>query len=308
MILALLLSLTVPGSARAVQIDVAGRDSDGVGLLVMAHGGDEDWNDAVLETTAPVAKALPTVVAFGMADPVTLKTALDSLQGLGVDRVAVVRMFLSGASFLDQTEYLLGISREPPAVFGPSHAGQPAAHAASPGAIPAPLDHHLELATHPDGMVDAGEVADIVVQRALEASDDPSRESVLLLAHGMGDEPLNDELLAAMAEIEQDVAAQSFAAVHSATLREDWADARAAAEQEIRALVRGEGEQGRRVIVVPVRLSGFGPYADVLEGLDYVAGEGLLPNTGATEWIERMACAILCAEGWDSPLMAMMVQ
>ena len=45
----------------------------------------------------------------------------------------------------------------------------------------------------------------------------------------------------------------------------------------------------RRVFkVVPFRVSGFGPYARVLEGLDYEAsGQGLLPHANVSKWIEN---------------------
>jgi hypothetical protein len=303
--LAILFAL--PASLPALQLDDTVEPAR-VGVLVMAHGGDETWNEAVRRAVAPVAEVMPTAVAFGMADPATLGAALDSLESVGVTRVAVVRMFLSGASFLDQTEYLLGLSQARPDVFIPSHAAHGAGDGDPSGAAPSPLDTDVRVATHQRGMADAQEVREIAVQRALAVSDDPERESVLLLAHGMGDEALNDALLDRMGEIREAIAERSFAAVRAATLREDWDDARAVAEEEIRSFVRSENDAGRRVLVVPLRLSGFGPYAEVLDGLDYVAGEGILPHEEATEWVMRVACAILCAEGWESPLMALLVE
>ena len=56
------------------------------------------------------------------------------------------------------------------------------------------------------------------------------------------------------------------------------------------------------MIVVPARLSGFGPYAEVLEGLDYVGTSGLLPHPLITEWIRARALGIACIEEWESPL------
>lgn len=293
----LLAILLAAPTAALAQTDGATSGSGTLGVLVMAHGGGEGWNDAVLEAVAPVSRVVPTAVAFGMADPATLGAALDSLEGLGVERVAVVRMFLSGASFLDQTEYLLGLSDTPPAFFVSGHGD---------GHEPPPLDHDLTIETHRDGMVDAVEARDIVAERVLSLSVAPARESVLLIAHGMGEEELNDQLLEAMANLEAAIAERPFGEVRSATLREDWAEARAAAEREIQDFVRSENERGRSVIVVPVRLSGFGPYGEVLEGLDYVAGEGLLPHERVTDWIMFTACEILCAHGWGSPFMAVL--
>ena len=54
----------------------------------------------------------------------------------------------------------------------------------------------------------------------------------------------------------------------------------------IRRFVSSESEEGRTVIVIPFRLSGFGPYAQVLEGLPYRAdGRGLIPHPAITDWI-----------------------
>ena len=56
------------------------------------------------------------------------------------------------------------------------------------------------------------------------------------------------------------------------------------------------------VVVLPYRVFGFGPYADVLEGLDYAATDGLLPHPLITDWIARRTTAGLCAAGLASPL------
>lgn len=50
---------------------------------------------------------------------------------------------------------------------------------------------------------------------------------------------------------------------------------------------------GGSAIVIPFRPQGFGPYADVLEGLDYVSdGDGLLPRENITHWIREQIEAL----------------
>jgi hypothetical protein len=81
-----------------------------------------------------------------------------------------------------------------------------------------------------------------------------------------------------------------FHRVEVKTLREDWPEKRAAAEKDIRAFVNQATDNGMRVIVIPFRVHGFGPYAPVLDGLDYAAdGRGLLPDARVTAWIAREA-------------------
>jgi hypothetical protein len=288
-------ALIAPARAHAQTFEPS---ESSFGVLVMAHGGTPEWDAAIAEAAVPLAHELPTAVAYGMADPHTLTAALDSLREKGVERVAVVRMFVSGASFIDQTEYLLGLSADPPAFFMPSHGARGGGHAAGPHGPPPQISHGLTVATHLDGMVDAEETHRIFAERAVALSSDPASESVLLIAHGMGDQRENDELLRAMQGIERLVAQTPFHAVRSATLREDWPPAREIAEREIRAFVESENQAGRRVLVLPVRLSGFGPYADVLEGLEYTGGGALLPHGDVSAWLRRTAVSIAREQGW----------
>jgi sirohydrochlorin ferrochelatase len=260
----------------------------------MAHGGDESWNATVDAAVSALPDAVPVELAYGMANPFTLSAALDRLSERGVKRVALVRAFLSGQSFLDQTRWYLGLADEPPEQFvlmGPA-AGDPAARAA--------LDHGLVVRTHEAGVLDSPLAGEIMAERALEISADARRESVLLLAHGMGDEDENDRVLAAMERIAGVVARAGFADVHSATLREDWEEKRVVSEEEIRAYVGTRIGVGDRVLVLPVRLTGFGPYAGVLDGLEYAEGRGLMPHALMGDWILRTADSVACEAGWGA--------
>jgi hypothetical protein len=273
----------------------AGDDSR-VGLLVMAHGGSVDWNETVADVVAPLRDDLPTAVAFGMADPKTLEVGLDSLRSAGVTHVAVVRMFISGQSFLAQTEYLLGLSGEKPRSFadGETDAGSPP----EAGAI----SRGLIVATHEAGLMESREAREIMVERARSRSQRPEDDSVLLLAHGMGDDDQNESVVEAMEAVSIGIEKAGFESVLALTLREDWPEKRAIAERRIREYVRSESEAGRKVIVVPLRLSGFGPYSEVLSGLEYMPTEGLLPHAAVSDWIRDTAARVICDSGWQSPL------
>jgi hypothetical protein len=249
---------------------------------------------AVQEAVAPLGTGIPTAVAYGMANPYTLKEALGSLDAQGVRRVAVVRMFLSGESFLDQTRYFLGMSETAPEQFvlmGP---------AAADPEVRIPIAHDLAVQTHDDGILGSVEAGDVMVDRAQALSVNATAESVLLLAHGMGDDDENRRVLDAMDAIAARIGEHGFAAVHSATLREDWEEKRVRSEAEIRAWVEEQNAAGRRVLVVPMRLSGFGPYAEVLAGLPYIAGEGLLPHDAIGQWVRRTANRVSCSAGWGA--------
>lgn len=262
------------------------------GLLLMAHGGSPEWNAHVRRAIEPLQQEMPVAVAFGMANPMTLAAAVDSLEALGVDEILVVRLFLSGDSFLEETGYILGLHDRRPK--GGMHAEH--MHAL---ALDAPVRVSRE------GLLDASEVGGIVRERALALSRNPAAESVLLIAHGAASDEENDAWLRRMdAHADSIREAAPFAAVRAETLREDWDEPRAIAEVRIRSFVEAEAAAGRDVIVVPFRLAGFGPYAEVLDGLPYTSdGRGLLPDVRITDWIRRQVLELAGAEtGLTNPV------
>ncbi len=140
--------------------------------------------------------------------------------------------------------------------------------------------------------VTAQPLPELLDARAL--SQDPARESVLILGHGPEDDAENERWLAridARAAAVRD--ALPFRRVQVETLREDWPEKRADAEARIRAFVAEAGRDGGRAIVIPYRVAGFGPYASVLKDLTYVSdGKGLIPSVGVEQWVRRQVEAL----------------
>ncbi len=275
-----------PGTAPSAQ---------DLGVLVMAHGGGEEWNHNVSASVAGLRERMPLAVAFGMADPHTLQAALEDLEAQGASIIAVVRLFLSGASFLHQTEFLFGLRPDPPAraMMG---------HRMVAGSDLPPLDTDARILLDLAGMAGSEQVNRIVVARADAVSPDPARTGVLLIAHGMGAEEENQRVLDAMEASAHRLRSIGFGEVRIATLREDWAEARARAEQEIRATASRMSEEWDRVVVIPYRVFGFGPYAEVLDGLDYVRTDGLLPDRRVGDWVAARTLAVFREAGLAPPL------
>lgn len=289
---ALALTLLPAGGPAIAQPE----DDDRYGVLVMAHGGTDEWNASVRAATAPLAERLPLEIAFGMADAVSLQAAIERLESRGVERIGVVRLFISGDSWLERTEQILGLV---------------------PGAPPRPADtgdrehaghgrHSMEFwratsravfALTTQGLNEAPEVDEILVARARALSEAPEREDVLLLAHGVGSDEENERWRALIEARARRMADEiPFRRVMIDTLAEDWEEPRLEAEARARAFVEGARDGGGTAIVIPFRLSGFGPYARVLEGLDYVAdGAGLLPHPAVARWVERQAVELRTA-------------
>ena len=263
------------------------------GILVMAHGGDSAWNRDVEATVAPLREKYTVEIAYGMARTSTLREAVERLESQGVERIAVVRMFISGESFLATTEYILGLRPALKGAMG-NHTG-PDEHAAPTGSMhmemPEPIDARASFLLSTSGVGESPLVDRILADRVAALSTDPARESVLIIAHGPGDDTENEAWLRHMdARAKTIEALGPFRSVHVETLREDWPHRRAEAEQRITRHVEQATRDGVRMIVVPFRVAGFGPYREVLDGLDYVAdGKGFCPHPLMTEWIEQTA-------------------
>ena len=313
-VLNLLLCAVSFGSDRSVK-------SQAVGVLVMAHGGDPAWNRAVSEAVKPARQFCPVEIAFGMAQRRSLELAVKRLERKSVKRIAVVRIFVSPESFLHQTQYLLGLRPDPPPFF--LHHDPQAGHSAStssnhhahagserrapvragrPSAAPPPVQVKAEMILNRDGLYDSPLIGEILKERIHDLSRRPEKESILVLAHGEGDDGRNQRWISKLEALVGGVAGlERYRAVKVETLREDWEDKRVPAEARIRSFVEAQGRHGR-VLVIPFRVFGFGPYGDVLEGLDHVATrQGLLPHPNVTEWIKQQASDCFSRAGWCNP-------
>ncbi|MBA5868174.1 MAG: hypothetical protein GDA67_15885 [Nitrospira sp. CR1.3] len=301
---------------------VAGCAQPKTGLLIMAHGGDPEWNQDVQTAVAPLKAEYPTEVAFGMATPSTLEAAVQKLEACGVEKIAVVRMFVSGDSFLAPTEYIVGLRKELPS--NPAHADAPHDHEVAEHEQSSHHDHTPALATSThlvnsessagsadhghhhmesprriranaqfvlsrQGVAESPLIDQILVDRVRSLSRDSATESILILGHGPADDAENERWLAAMQQRAARISELGhFRSVKCETLREDWPEKRVAAEKRIRRFVEEGNRDGGRVIVVPFRVAGFGPYKEVLEGLNYVAdGRGFCPHPNMTRWLQE---------------------
>lgn len=295
------------------------------GVLIMAHGGDPKWNTDVEAVVEPLRCKYPTEIAFGMAQSSSIREAVSKLEEKGVREIAVVRMFVSGDSFVPATEYIFGLRDTPPS---DPLASRGAESVSSAGAPPVAMSYHGSTGTNhsvdhaaPDeqgdtdqhaghhmeapepirsnsrfilsyeGIGDSPLVDEILYDRVKSLSSDPARESVLILAHGPGDDAENERWLANMnRRLQQLGEIGPFREIRCETLREDWPKKRQDAERRIREFVEKADQDGGRCLVVPFRVSGFGPYRDVLAGLDYIADErGFCPHPNMTKWIEQAA-------------------
>jgi sirohydrochlorin ferrochelatase len=277
------------------------------GILLLAHGGSEEWNARVTELAAKVGATRPTEIAFGMATRASIQGAVDRLVARDVSEIVAVPLFVSSwSTVITSTEYLLGLRAEAPAalaVFAKmNHAPAPAspsdaahvhdAHTpvdgTTPVASPVPVRMTAALNDHPIA-------AEILATRARAISMDPAREAVIVVAHGPDEDEDNRRWLADMAALARRITeTEKFTAVEYLTLRDDAPQpVRDSATAQLRATVRRQLAAGRRALVVPLLISFGGIERGVrerLEGLDYtMAASALMPDDRLVSWVLAMA-------------------
>lgn len=247
MITAFVSACATPETAPTINPEY-GSTTPARGLVVMAHGGDPEWNRSVEDAVAPIREVMPVRIAYGMADTATIREAVRGLEKEGVARIAVVRLFISGESFKAETQYILNLRPDLPnpvreenlrlvaahARDGPHDAH--AAHGTHAAMEPAtPIVPTARVAMSEEGLMDSDALGPVLADRVMTLSKEPSKESVLILGHGPADDTENSQWLAAM---ERHAAAvrsiAPFRAVRVETLREDWPEKRALAEERIR--------------------------------------------------------------------------
>lgn len=296
--------LTLNLCAGSVCAQAAAESTAPVGILVMAHGGQPDWEAGLLDALKDLRRRATLEVAFGMASAPTLQEAATRLAERGARRIVVVRLFVSGDSFLNETRQILGLAPgAPPRPKQLAGAHDHSHHHDHRSGSLWRVESSAEFALSGSGLMDSPQMGKVLAKRAAALSKDPKRESVLILAHGPEDDEENrrwiDRISGLAAQIGRTL---PFREVRVETLREDWPEKRKEAERRINGFV-ARGSKDGKVLVIPFRVHGFGPYARVLKGFEYVSdGQGLLPDEAVAEWITEQARESAKGRGWADPL------
>ena len=284
-LLALVAALLAPGIAEAQ------------GILLLAHGGRDDWNREVLELASQVDPTLPIEVAFGMANKRTIRDAVNRLTEREVTEIVAVPLFISShSSVMRATEYLLGSRDDAPpqleafARMGARRgaAGGTGEDADFDGTTPLETTVPISVTTALDSHA---LVADILLSRAEDVSRMQEEEVAVVVAHGPSSEEDNALWLENMdILIERMRPRTRFSRIEYLTVRDDASDpVRDQATAELRAVVENAADEGRSVLIVPLLLSYGGIETGIrrrLEGLPYrMADQALLPDERLSEWV-----------------------
>lgn len=263
------------------------------GVLLLAHGGNEDWNKTVMDLRRSLP-GRPVEVAFGMADPKTIQEAVDALERQKAAKIVAIPLFINSSSeVMDQTRYVLGIEAKPSEVMRQAAARMPHGHHGHHMFSMERVKSALPLSLTP-ALDDHPAVARVLLERAKALSRDPQRESVVLVGHGPVDEKALRAWERALRSLAESVRAQGgFRSVKFGTLRDDSPPAvKAKAEKELRTLVE-EGRRSGEVIVIPYLIARGGieqKVAKALKGLRYKwDARTLLPHESIAHWLAETA-------------------
>lgn len=271
------------------------------GVVIMPHGATQPYNDSVEAAIAPLRSRYRIEMAYGMADSETIQQAVSRLEADGIDRIIFVRMYSLSDQFKETTDYILGLSKE-------LHA-----HGDHEGPPPVQIRSAALFSTFGGYEEDPG-IAEILHERIVEISRDPSHETVILVAHGSEDDQANSRWLASMNRqietLRKDPHCSKLKAIYPVTIREDWPEKRKEEVAKLKEMIK-EGKKSGRVLLISNRLRGAGPYKSLLEGVDIkqeedyeINGKGFSPHPALTRWLQKGIEEAIAAMNSDRPAIA----
>ncbi len=252
-----------------------------VGIVFMNHGSYYEYNEKMRRTVRPLAEAYKLEFAMSMADPLLIQQAVDRLEARGARHIILLRVVSMKRSFRDKSRYILGLD-----------------------------DTYLHQTTRPPDRVrsaavfhTAGGVEDdslfaaVLLERALSISREPSKEVVILVAHGLGDDEGDAywrTVLQSLARQMQAMAEEKFSDIWVATWREDWPEKRKQAVKEVRAMIHEIRSSGRRPLLVAARIEGNDPGAEYLKDLNVAFNdEGFSGHANLVRWCIKTIESVL---------------
>ena len=299
--------------AREVNRQTPFRDED-LGVVFLAHGSDYHWNETLRENVASLTNRYKVEFAFSMADQPLVERAVRRLEQRGARAIVVVRVFGLTDSFERSVKHMLGLDVEQaflsngisdealcspdprlqtnraPARMAAGAQAQEDHHGHGHMSGPQPRIRSSAVLATVGGLEAHSFFASALLDRAKTLSKDPARETVILVAHGAGDDATNDhwqQILDSLAAQMRTSGGVNYRAIRSGTWREDWPDKRAPELAAIRKMVEEAARDGGRAIVIPARVTGEGSEREFLKGLNFELGAGFAPHPLFVRWVDE---------------------
>lgn len=270
------------------------------GILVLAHGSSNhdhdhgvqniswhdnpsksEWDDTILEMVGEASQQIPypVEVAFGMWDQKNFQEGVTILANQGVCELIVLPLFISDHSDVIRAQkYQFHVTENNPLPFDPGRLTIPSS--IQKVIFKSALNDDLHLST-------------VIANRAEAISKDPSREDLILVAHGPnGDE--DDLLWIKDLSIHASRIQTPFHNIHLLTLRDDAPEEiRNRKTKELQDIVKKAVAENRTPLIVPVLLAPGGiedGLEERLHGLSYILSPKMLaPDAHLIEWIVQQS-------------------
>ena len=253
-----------------------------MGVVIMPHGANQLWNDAVDRVVAPLRSAYHIEMAYGMGDPGIIQDAVSRLEAQNIRRIIFVRLYALAGHLQARTDYILGLAESP---MPDRHAGGHTNRSAPPHQV-----RSAALFASFGGYEESPEISRILHERIVEISREPAQETVILVAHGEKTEEGNARWLSTIQahidRLKRDPHCARLKAIRAATVREDWPEQREKAVNDIRGMIQDASQHGR-ALVIANRLYGAGPYRTLFNGLEYTLNDKGLAHPVLTEWLDK---------------------
>lgn len=245
------------------------------GVLLLLHGF-RDGDPLFKQEVEGFSSLFPTAMAPGMSMMMSdhIQLALDDLQSAGAEVIVVVPIIATKHNtMMRQWEYIFGLRDDAPYATVPRVS----------------TDAEILFAEPPG---DDPVIAEILIDHALEISNNPAKETVIIAAHGPSFQNDNEIVLKELANLARIMQEDSdFGDVQAITLQDDAApEIREANIEKLRTMVADATAKGNEVLVVTNLIGTRSIQAKVrkdLKGLDYrfnAKGIAAHPNFVA-EWL-----------------------
>lgn len=205
------------------------------GVLILLHGF-RDGDPLFKKEVEMFSGVFPTAMAPGMAMAMSdhIQLAIDDLTAAGAEKIAVIPILSTGTNtMMRQWEYIFGLRDE-----------------SAYGSVKRIETDAEILMGHPPG--DDPLIAEMLIDHALEISEDPSNEVVIIAAHGPSFEDDNIKVLAELENLAKVMREDSdFADVMGITLQDDAKpEIRDANVAKLRKMATDAIADGKEVLVV----------------------------------------------------------
>ena len=249
--------------------------SGNTGVLILLHGFRDRGDKVFKEQIDPYAQIFPTSLAFGMSMMMSqhIQLGVDDIVAAGAKNIVVVPIVATEHNtMIRQWQYIFGLVDE-----------------ATYATVPQIKTDANIIFIEPPG--DDPFVAEILLDYANQISTDPSKEVVIIVAHGPSETKDNQEQLALMDNLAKIVKEDGgYSEVLSATLQDDAPlVVRDANVAKLRGMIEAAQAEGKEAILVTNLIGAYTIQSKLrkdLKGLDYkFNAKGLVQHETFVEWI-----------------------